>query len=137
MVIRWVAAALAFVVVAFLGIGVFGNFSESAAADSWALTAAIGLAFAFVAYAAVEYATQHVVDRVSSRRPNRFRPRRSRTADHPSARQRRARRSEPGAKDSRMSGICRAGVDWGRQPIAFPSERGWLALPPTMRSGVC
>lgn len=56
MVIRWVAAALTFAVVAFLGIGVFGNFSESAAADSWALTAAIGLALAFVAYAAVEYA---------------------------------------------------------------------------------
>jgi hypothetical protein len=52
---RWIAAAVGFVVVAFLGIGVIGDFSESAASGSWALTAAIALAVAFVAYAAVEY----------------------------------------------------------------------------------
>lgn len=55
MALRWVAAAVAFVVVAFLGIGVVGDFSADAAADSWAITAAIALAIAFVAYAAVEY----------------------------------------------------------------------------------
>jgi hypothetical protein len=55
MALRWIAAAAAFVVVAFLGVGVIGDFSESAAAGSWALTAAIALVAAFVAYAAVEY----------------------------------------------------------------------------------
>jgi hypothetical protein len=56
MAMRWIAAAIAFAVVAFLGVGVIGDFSESAAAGSWALTAAIALVAAFVAYAAVEYA---------------------------------------------------------------------------------
>ncbi len=56
MAMRWIAAAIAFVVVAFLGVGVIGDFSESAASGSWALTAAIALVVAFVAYAAVEYA---------------------------------------------------------------------------------
>lgn len=55
MALRWIAAATAFVVVAFLGVGVLGDFSESAASGTWALTAAIALAVAFVAYAAVEY----------------------------------------------------------------------------------
>lgn len=55
MALRWVAAAVAFVVVAFLGVGVLGDFSESAASGTWALTAAIALGVAFVAYAAVEY----------------------------------------------------------------------------------
>ncbi len=56
MAMRWIAAAVAFVAVAFLGVGVIGDFSESAATGSWALTAAIALVAAFVAYAAVEYA---------------------------------------------------------------------------------
>lgn len=56
MVIRWLSALGAFVVVAFIGIAVIGNFSAAAANNSWALTAALGLAAAFVAYAAVEYA---------------------------------------------------------------------------------
>ena len=66
MAMRWIAAAIAFVVVAFLGVGVIGDFSESAASGSWALTAAIALVAAFVAYAAVEYAGLywHFVDLV-------------------------------------------------------------------------
>ncbi len=56
MVIRWLSALVAFVVVAYVGIAVIGNFSAAAANNSWALTAALGLAAAFVAYAAVEYA---------------------------------------------------------------------------------
>lgn len=54
MVIRWLAALVAFLVVAYLGIAVIGNFSAAAANNSWALTAALGLAAAFIAYAAVE-----------------------------------------------------------------------------------
>jgi hypothetical protein len=53
-VIRWLAALVAFVVVGYLGIAVIGNFSAEAANNSWALTAALGLAAAFIAYAAVE-----------------------------------------------------------------------------------
>ena len=56
MIVRWLAAAAAFVIVAYLGIAVVGDFSEDAASGSWALTAAIGLAVAFVAYAVVEFA---------------------------------------------------------------------------------
>lgn len=55
MVVRWIAALLAFLVVAFIGIVVVGDFSADAAANSWALIAALALAIAFVAYAAVEY----------------------------------------------------------------------------------
>src|SRR5919106_1179520 len=54
MVLRWLAAAAAFVIVAFVGIGVVGNFSAEQAGNTWALVAAIGLVAAFVAYAAVE-----------------------------------------------------------------------------------
>jgi hypothetical protein len=56
MLIRWLAALAAFAAVGFLGIVVIGNFSAEGAGDSWALTAALGLAAAFVAYAATEYA---------------------------------------------------------------------------------
>ena len=56
MVIRWIAAIVAFAVVAFIGIAVVGDFSEAAAANSWALTAAVALLAGFVVYAAVEYA---------------------------------------------------------------------------------
>jgi energy-coupling factor transport system substrate-specific component len=53
--VRIVAAAIAFLVVAFVGVVVLGDFSAEAAANSWALVAAVGLVVAFVAYAAVEY----------------------------------------------------------------------------------
>jgi hypothetical protein len=56
MVVRWIAALLAFLVIAFIGITVVGDFSADGAANSWALVAAIGLAGAFVVYAGVEYA---------------------------------------------------------------------------------
>lgn len=56
MVVRWLAAIVAFIAVAFLGIGVFGSFEEDVAGNTWALVAAVGLVVAFVAYAAVEYA---------------------------------------------------------------------------------
>jgi hypothetical protein len=55
MALRWIAAAIAFAMVAYLGIGVFGDFSEAAASGSWALWAAIALAAGFIAYALVEY----------------------------------------------------------------------------------
>ena len=55
MIVRWVAALVAFVVVAFVGIVVLGDFSAEAAANNWALVAAIGLVVAFAAYAAVEF----------------------------------------------------------------------------------
>ncbi|HET6380305.1 MAG TPA: hypothetical protein VFH63_04630 [candidate division Zixibacteria bacterium] len=55
MIVRWVAALAAFVVVAFVGIVVIGDFSTDAAGDSWALVAALGLLAAFIAYALVEY----------------------------------------------------------------------------------
>ncbi len=55
MIIRWLVALVAFVIVAYVGIAVIGNFSAAAANNSWALTAALGLAAAFVAYAVVEY----------------------------------------------------------------------------------
>ena len=65
MVLRWFAAGIAFLVVAFLGIGVLGDFSEAAAANSWALTAAIALAVAFVAYGAVEYVQTRRLDSIA------------------------------------------------------------------------
>jgi hypothetical protein len=52
--LRWLAALIAFIVVAYLGIGVFGDFSGEGAGNTWALVAAIGLIVAFVAYAGVE-----------------------------------------------------------------------------------
>ena len=65
MVIRWLSALGAFVVVAYLGIAVIGNFSADAANNSWALTAALGLAAAFIAYAAVEYAQTRRLDSIA------------------------------------------------------------------------
>jgi energy-coupling factor transport system substrate-specific component len=56
MVTRWIAALVAFLVVAYLGIVFVGDFGEEGAANSWALIAAVGLGVAFLAYAAVEYA---------------------------------------------------------------------------------
>ncbi len=48
-IVRLLAAGVAFAVVAYLGIGVLGNFSTDAAAASWALIAAIGLLVGVVA----------------------------------------------------------------------------------------
>ena len=55
MLVRWIAALVAFLVVAFVGITVVGDFTGDAAGNSWALVAALGLVAAFVVYAAVEY----------------------------------------------------------------------------------
>ncbi len=56
MIVRWIAAVAAFVVVAYLGVTVIGNFSdETAAGNSWALVAAIALVVAFAVYALIEY----------------------------------------------------------------------------------
>jgi len=56
MVVRWIAALIAFVAVVGLGILVIGDFSGEGAGNSWALIGAIGLLVAFVVYAAIEYA---------------------------------------------------------------------------------
>jgi hypothetical protein len=65
MAIRWIAALVAFVVVA--GIGIVGfNFEGDAAADSWALVAALALLVAFVVYAAVEYVQTRALTSISS-----------------------------------------------------------------------
>jgi len=56
MLVRWIAALLAFLVVAGIGIVGIGDFSSEAAANTWALVAAIGLLVAFVVYAGIEYA---------------------------------------------------------------------------------
>ncbi|MGH2445651.1 MAG: hypothetical protein ACRDGD_06375 [Candidatus Limnocylindria bacterium] len=55
MVVRWIAAAAAFIIIAVIGIIGF-NFEGESAGNSWALVAAIGLAVAFVVYAGIEYA---------------------------------------------------------------------------------
>ncbi|MCA1588430.1 MAG: ECF transporter S component [Chloroflexi bacterium] len=56
MLVRWIAALVAFLVVAGIGIVGIGDFSSEAAANTWALVAAIGLLVAFVVYAGIEYA---------------------------------------------------------------------------------
>lgn len=55
MVARWLAAVVAFLVVAVVGILVL-DFDADAAANSWALVAAVALLLGFAAYAGVEYA---------------------------------------------------------------------------------
>jgi hypothetical protein len=55
MIMRWIAAVVAFVVVTVVGIAFIGNFSAEGANNSWALVAAIALLAAFAAYAVVEY----------------------------------------------------------------------------------
>jgi hypothetical protein len=62
--VRWIAALVAFLIVAFGGI-VVGDFSGEGAGNSWALVAAIALAVAFVVYAAVEYAQTRSFDSIS------------------------------------------------------------------------
>lgn len=64
--LRWTAALIAFVVVAFVGIGLVGDFSEEGAAGTWALVAALGLVAAFLAYAAVEYRQTGGIGSISS-----------------------------------------------------------------------
>jgi hypothetical protein len=54
--LRVLAAVAAFALVAFVGIVVFGNFSEEAAGNSWALISAVALVIAFAVYAGLEYA---------------------------------------------------------------------------------
>jgi hypothetical protein len=53
--VRWIAALVAFLAVALGGI-LLGDFSGQAAANSWALIAAIALVVGFAVYAGVEYA---------------------------------------------------------------------------------
>ena len=64
MAVRWIAALAAFLIVAFIGIVGFGNFTtgideevffDIEGANSFALIFAIALIVAFLAYAAVEY----------------------------------------------------------------------------------
>lgn len=54
MLVRWIVAAGAFVLVAFVGVAVIGDFSAEAAAGGWALVAALGLVAGFIGYALVE-----------------------------------------------------------------------------------
>ena len=65
MVVRWIVALAAFLVVAFIGIIGF-DFSADAADDAWALVAALALVAAFVFYAAVEYVQTRAIDSITS-----------------------------------------------------------------------
>lgn len=56
MLVRWIAALAAFLLVAAIGIVGIGDFSAEAAANTWALVAAVALLAAFVVYAGIEYA---------------------------------------------------------------------------------
>jgi hypothetical protein len=65
MLARWIAALVAFLVVA--GVGIVGfNFGGDDAGNSWALVAALALAVAFVVYAGVEYAQTRSFASISS-----------------------------------------------------------------------
>ena len=75
MVVRWIAALIAFlavVVIGIVGIGDFAtgldpdNFFDTEGANSFALIGAIGLVAAFVVYAAVEYAQTRALHSISS-----------------------------------------------------------------------
>jgi energy-coupling factor transport system substrate-specific component len=75
MVVRWIAALVAFLVVAFVGIIGFGNFAtgldpdsffDAEGANSFALIGAVGLVVAFVAYAGVEYIQTRAFGSISS-----------------------------------------------------------------------
>jgi energy-coupling factor transport system substrate-specific component len=65
MVVRWIAALVAFLLVAFVGIVGF-NFEGDAAGDAWALVAALALLVAFVVYAAVEFIQTHAFTSITS-----------------------------------------------------------------------
>jgi hypothetical protein len=65
MVVRWIAAVVAFLIVA--GVGIVGfDFEGDAAGNSWALAAALALLVAFVVYAGVEYAQTRSFASISS-----------------------------------------------------------------------
>ena len=67
MVVRWIAALIAFLAVVVIGIVGVGSFnSDVEATDSFALIGAIGLVAAFVVYAAVEYAQTRALRSISS-----------------------------------------------------------------------
>jgi hypothetical protein len=75
MVVRWIAALVAFLVVAFIGVVAFGNFTtgideevffDIEGANSFALIFAIALVAAFVVYAAVEYLQTRSIASISS-----------------------------------------------------------------------
>jgi energy-coupling factor transport system substrate-specific component len=57
MIMRWIAAVVAFVVVTVVGIAFIGNFSDTGtgAGNSWALVTTVALVAAFAAYALTEY----------------------------------------------------------------------------------
>lgn len=55
MLVRWIAALVAFLIVAIVGIVGF-SFEGEGAGNSWALVAALALAVAFLVYAGIEYA---------------------------------------------------------------------------------
>jgi energy-coupling factor transport system substrate-specific component len=75
MVVRWIAALVAFIVVIFIGIIGFGDFAtgidpgsffDTEGANSFALVGAIGLVAAFGAYAATEYVQTRSLASISS-----------------------------------------------------------------------
>ena len=67
MVVRWIAALIAFLAVVVIGIVGIGSFNTDVeATDSFALIGAIGLVAAFVVYAAVEYAQTRALTSISS-----------------------------------------------------------------------
>ena len=75
MVVRWIAALVAFLAVAFIGVMAFGNFTtgideevffDIEGANSFALIFAIALVAAFVVYAAVEYLQTRSITSISS-----------------------------------------------------------------------
>jgi hypothetical protein len=75
MLVRWIAAVAAFLIVAFIGIVGFGNFTtgideevffDIEGANSFALIFAIALVVAFLAYALVEYIQTRSVGSISS-----------------------------------------------------------------------
>jgi energy-coupling factor transport system substrate-specific component len=74
MVVRWIAALVAFLIVALIGIIGFGDFTTGVdeevfydieGANSFALIFAIGLVVAFVAYAVVEYVQTRAFDSIA------------------------------------------------------------------------
>jgi hypothetical protein len=65
MIVRWIAALVAFLVVAYVGIVGF-NFEGDAAGDAWALVAALALLVAFVVYAAVEFIQTRALTSITS-----------------------------------------------------------------------
>jgi hypothetical protein len=67
MVVRWIAALTAFLVVVVGGVVAIGNFgSDVEATDSFALIGAVGLVAAFVIYASVEYVQTRALASISS-----------------------------------------------------------------------